>query len=71
MHNDIIKILQEYLSSEEIDEETQLLSEYNLDEDDLINIADIITENTGIIIGADDIERCKTVEDICNICTNL
>lgn len=65
--DDIIEIFSKYLGSDEIDENTRIFDEYNFSEDDLMNISDLISENIGLIVSADEIEKCETVADISNL----
>lgn len=62
----LIEIFAEYLEvdPEELSEDTQLLYEYDLDEDELEELADIVTEETGKYLSPDMIESFGTIEKI-------
>ncbi len=66
MEEKIINIISDYFNTdpEELSLETHLTNEYYLNEDDFINLADIIVDQTGHYISPDIIEEAGTIGNI-------
>ena len=64
--DELIKLFANYLEidPDEITEDTQILYEFDLDEDQLEELAEMITEETGMYLSPDMIESYGTIEKI-------
>lgn len=63
----VLKLIGEYLGVEDyydINENTNIMYEFNLDEDQLEELADLLTEETGRYVSADMFEATQSIGEL-------
>lgn len=69
----VVEIISEYfnINKEDIDQNTNINTEFILDEDDYINIADIMQDEMGTFVSASDIEASDSIEELVEIIKDM
>lgn len=69
----VVEIISEYfnINKEDIDPNTNINTEFILDEDDYINIADIMQDEMGTFVSASDIEASDSIEELVEIIKDM